>query len=302
MQQKGPTGGLELHRLWRTVVEPVLEATRPAVILEIGASDGRNTEHLLEYCRQNGGVCHTIDPVPGFDVSEWQARYGDVFVFHRRTSLEALPEVPVPDVALIDGDHNWYTVFHELRLIEERARAEKRDLPVVVLHDVGWPYGRRDLYYDPSTIPAGERQPFRKGGMRPGHAELVDEGGLNPSFHNAVTEGGARNGVLTAVEDFVKDNERPVGLTVVPGIHDLGILYSKEAVRANGRLRELIEEFGSPEFLARQCRLVEKRRVKEVMRSTELRRELKRARKRVEELESRVPPADVGPVPTPSET
>src|SRR5687768_4101512 len=134
LQRKGDRGGSELHRLWRSVVEPVLEATRPAVILEIGASDGRNTEHLLEYCRQKGGVCHTVDPVPGFDVAEWQARYGDVFVFHRLTSLEALPEIPVPDVALIDGDHNWYTVFHELRLIEERARAEKHDFPVVILH------------------------------------------------------------------------------------------------------------------------------------------------------------------------
>jgi len=302
LQRKGDRGGSELHRLWRSVVEPVLEATRPAVILEIGASDGRNTEHLLEYCRQKGGVCHTVDPVPGFDVAEWQARYGDVFVFHRLTSLEALPEIPVPDVALIDGDHNWYTVFHELRLIEERARAEKHDFPVVILHDVGWPYGRRDLYYDPSTVPAEHRQPFRKGGMRPGHAELVDEGGLNPSFHNAVTEGGVRNGVLTEVEDFVKQNDRPLELTVVPGIHDLGILYPKEAVRGNDRLCELLEGFGSADFLARQCRLVEKRRVKEVMRSTELRRQLKRAKRRVEELESRMLPAEAGSPATQSET
>ena len=302
MQHEGDRGGSQLHRLWKNVVEPVLEATRPAVILEIGASDGRNTEHLLEYCRENGGVCHTIDPVPGFDVAEWQARYGDVFVFHRRMSLEALPEIPVPDVALIDGDHNWYTVFHELRSIEERARAEKRNLPVVVLHDVGWPYGRRDLYYDPSTIPAEHRQPFRRGGMRPGHAALVDDGGLNPSFHNAVSEGGERNGVLTAVEDFVKQNERPVELTVVPGIHDLGILCSKDTVRANDRLRELLERFRSADFLTRQCRLVEKRRLKEVMRSTELRRQLKRAKRRVEELESRLPHADAGSPATQSET
>lgn len=302
MQRKSSTGGLDLHRLWRTVVEPVLEATRPAVILEIGASDGRNTAHVLEYCQQHGGICHTVDPLPGFDVFEWQGRYGDVFVFHGRTSLEALPEIPAADVVLIDGDHNWYTVFHELRLVEERARTEKHDFPVVVLHDVGWPYGRRDLYYDPATIPAEHRQPFRKAGMRPGHAELVAEGGLNPTFHNAVTEGGERNGVLTAVEDFVAQSERPVELMVVPGIHDLGLLCAKDAARRNSRLRELLERFGSADFLVRQCRLVEKRRVKEVMRATELRRELKRTKKRVEELESRVLPAEEGPPRTQSET
>ncbi len=62
----------------------------------------------------------------------------------------------------LDGDHNWYTVFHELRLIEEHCQRNERLFPLVLLHDLGWPYGRRDLYYNPETIPAEYRQPYAR--------------------------------------------------------------------------------------------------------------------------------------------
>ena len=39
----------------------------------------------------------------------------------RETSHEALPTIPLPDAAIIDGDHNYFTVSEELRLIGERA-------------------------------------------------------------------------------------------------------------------------------------------------------------------------------------
>ena len=74
------------------------------------------------------------------------------------------------DAALIDGDHNWYTVYNELQLLAEVAREAGAPLPVLIMHDVGWPYGRRDLYYAPEQIPEEFRQPYAQRGMRPGHA------------------------------------------------------------------------------------------------------------------------------------
>ena len=71
------------------------------------------------------------------------------------------------DVVLIDGDHNWYTVFNELRLIEEMSRLKGFPMPLVMFHDIGWPYGRRDMYYNPSDIPEEFRQPIGKGGLMP---------------------------------------------------------------------------------------------------------------------------------------
>ena len=37
------------------------------------------------------------------------------------------------------------------------------------MHDVGWPYGRRDLYYAPEQIPEEFRQPYRRAGHAAGN-------------------------------------------------------------------------------------------------------------------------------------
>ena len=76
----------------------------------------------------------------------------------RATSLEALPRIPLPDAVIIDGDHNYYTVSEELRLIGERAPGA--ELPLLLFHDVCWPHGRRDDYFAPELIPAEHRQPL----------------------------------------------------------------------------------------------------------------------------------------------
>jgi hypothetical protein len=126
-----------------------------------------------------------------------------------------LPHLAPVDLALIDGDHNWYTVSHELQLLE--AAAVRADLPgpVFVLHDVGWPYGRRDGYYAADGIPDEFRQPSDRKGMARGEPGLLPTGGLNTHMWNAVSEGGPRNGVRTALEDFVAAAERPFRHVVV---------------------------------------------------------------------------------------
>ena len=57
------------------------------------------------------------------------------------------------DAALVDGDHNWYTVYNELKMLAATARDAGAPLPLLIMHDVCWPYGRRDLYYAPERIP-----------------------------------------------------------------------------------------------------------------------------------------------------
>ena len=94
------------------------------------------------------------------------------------------------DAALIDGDHNWYTVYHELRLLAEGAKRNGTPLPVLILHDVLWPYGRRDLYYAPDQIPEEFRQPYAQQGMRPGSRKLLERGGPQPD--HAQRAGGRR--------------------------------------------------------------------------------------------------------------
>ena len=133
---------------------------------------------------------HVIDPVPDFDPREHERQFPGRYYFHEALSLDVLPTLPPMDAALIDGDHNWYTVYNELRLLAEGARRGGAPLPVIVMHDVLWPYGRRDLYYAPTQIPREFRQPHAQKGMQPGRQGLLERGGLNPTMHNALREGG----------------------------------------------------------------------------------------------------------------
>jgi hypothetical protein len=213
-----------MHRFWE-IVEPILERIGPRTIIEIGAGAGANTKNLLTFCEGRDCVLHSIDPAPAFDVAAFERHHAERFVFHARPSLEVLPGLPCPDAVLIDGDHNWFTVINELRLVADASRRASRPFPVVMLHDVGWPYGRRDLYYAPERVPDEYRHPFARKGIAPGRSELVERGGVNPELCNATIEGTPRNGVLTAVEDFLTEARVGLAFTVLPGFHGLGILH-----------------------------------------------------------------------------
>src|SRR5205807_9113807 len=106
------------------------------------------------------------------------------------------------DAYIIDGDHNYWTVSRELE-IAFRGEA------LAILHDVGWPCARRDQYYAPEALPDEAVLPHSfDSGRVPGERELVDGGFRGAGqFAVALEEGGPRNGVLTAIEDFV--GERP---------------------------------------------------------------------------------------------
>lgn len=210
---------------WDTVLAPVLDRLAPSMVVEVGSELGRTTRNLAAFCRERGAVLHAIDPKPLFDAAAWEREFAPALVMHRAPSLEVLPTLPPADAVLLDGDHNWYTVFHELSLLADGAARAERPFPVTFLHDIGWPYGRRDLYYAPDRIPAEFRHPHEKKGLTPGEPGLLPTGGVNRFACNACQEGGPRNGVLTAVEDFLTARAPDLRLIVVPGFHGLGVVF-----------------------------------------------------------------------------
>ncbi len=254
---------------WETVIEPALMVTRPRCIVEIGAEGGNNTRNLLAYCESSGAILHAIDPQPRFDVAAWQQRYGSRFIMHQTLSLQALPTLDRMDVVLIDGDHNWYTVVNELRLIEQRSRELSQPFPLILMHDIGWPYGRRDLYYNPATIPEAFRQPYARKGIRPGVSELVDRG-FNAQFFNAASENTPRNGVLTGVEDFLKETGVALQLIRVPGFFGFGILFPQELRERNEAFAQFLKLWDLPEPVRRYLQQVESERVQLQASCTEL--------------------------------
>lgn len=217
-----------MNRFWEPIIEPLLEALEPVVIVEIGSDEGLNTRNLITFARAAGATLHVIDPLPKYEPDDWVRESRGRLVFHRVPSLEAISTIERPDMVLIDGDHNWHTVINELRAIEDKAAEGGNPLPVILLHDVSWPYGRRDLYYEPDRIPPTERQPYARGGIRPGQSDVDTAGGFNNHLANARHEGGPRNGVLTAVEDFMVSSDLELTLVVVPAFNGLGVLYRSD--------------------------------------------------------------------------
>ena len=230
--------------LWEAAIAPVLGAAGARRIVEIGALKGENTRLMLDFLGPEAEL-HVIDPAPDFDPTEHEQMFAGRYHFHRDLSHDVRPRLAPMDAALIDGDHNWYTVYHELKMLAEVARTAGAPLPLLVLHDVGWPYGRRDVYYSPEQIPAEFRQPYAHGGMRPGTAELLATGGANPTMWNAELEGGPRNGVMTALDDFLAEHDRSFRCVVIPIYFGLAIVADEQRLAASPGLAAALDHLES---------------------------------------------------------
>jgi hypothetical protein len=206
---------------------PVLDAAGVRDLVEVGAEDGLFTGALGVRAAERGGRLVVIEPEPRPSL---------------RARLAALPaaelvEAPSPaaldlagpaDAWILDGDHNHATVSAELAAVARIARAGER-LPLIVLHDVCWPWARRDLYYDPARVPGRVHPHVRDRGVAPGEPGTVP-GGFHGRGAYAVAEreGGPANGVLTAVEDHLAGRD-DLAFARIPSVFGLGILWPRAA-------------------------------------------------------------------------
>ncbi|WP_059041767.1 glycosyltransferase [Paenibacillus rubinfantis] len=214
-----------MNRLWESVISPIIQHVSPKHIVEVGSEEGKTTRKILEYCIESDCILSAIDPKPLFNVQELVEQYNGKFFFYKDLSLNKIYELENFDIILLDGDHNWYTVFHELKMIDKQSGKSK--FPIVFLHDSGWPYGRRDLYYNPELIPSNFLKPYKKQGIVPWQHDLVDIG-FNMNLNNSIYENNDRNGVFTAVEDFLKETSKEVYHYNIEAFHGLTILFGKE--------------------------------------------------------------------------
>ena len=275
-----------MYLFWDIAIHPILKHLQPETILEIGSDRGHTTEKLLSYCQQNEASLHVIDPLPKYDTEEWKKRHGDTVTFHKELSLNALPIAPIGDLILIDGDHNWYTVFHELKLIEKRCRAEQRPFPVVLLHDIDWPYGRRDLYYNPENISPGYLHAYKQQGLRLDSPSLAETGGFNSHLNHSIYENGLQNGVRTAVEDFIEDNQlSKVSFYSLMGFHGLGILITDACQQKYPQLASLLQGLQASAELESFIHLLERKRLEGRLEKLECDREIEKLGDRLEDLQ-----------------
>ncbi|GAA4217448.1 hypothetical protein GCM10022253_16050 [Sphingomonas endophytica] len=246
---------LYLHSMaeFSGIILPALELAEARTICEIGAEYGGMSMQLAEFTEKHHGRLISIDPAPKKMFLDWVNLTPHVeHVAHN--SLEALDHVATADAWLIDGDHNWHTVYNELEKVDEICSREGKPL-LIFMHDVGWPCAFRDLYYAPEDIPEEFRHPHSyEGGALPGQSNLAYGRGVTGAKHFAwaLREGGPRNGVKTALVDFVaeRSTERDdLAYVEIPAVLGLGILFSTTAPWSE-KLADFLIPYHQNELLA----------------------------------------------------
>jgi PAS domain-containing protein len=226
---RGPTAPdpLLLYSLsfYSELLRTLASLTTSPDIVEVGSEAGGTSPLLAAAAQSRGGQLFVIEPYPSPVLRDLASRRSNVRIIEE-LSPSALKSVPSAGLFVLDGDHNYGVVNAELREIFDRADSTDS---LAVLHDVGWPCGRRDTYYAPDGLPDGSVHPHSfERGATPEQGEL---GAPNTGFRSegqyalALREGGPRNGVLTAIEDFL--DERPdLRLLTTSLVFGLGVLGS----------------------------------------------------------------------------
>lgn len=122
------------------------------------------------------------------------------------------------DAIFINGDSNWYTVYNELNIIKKN----NVEFPLVLICNNLFPNMRRDSYIDPKIIPSEFLNEYN---------DELDIDGINikDGLYHAVDDNSPKNGVFTAIEDFLSENYNVdmLDLKLTCGVT---ILYSNNGV------------------------------------------------------------------------
>ena len=189
-----------------------------------GLSDECVTDTVLEYCKNNSYNCILID-----------SRHSHINDFINDYTLNVLPDYSNYGAIFLNDDPNWYTVFNELNIIKE-----KNDIfPLVFIGHNVFPYKRRDAYSNPDIIPVEFVNDYSEG-FNINHMTILD------GFFHANQENTPKNGVLTAVEDFLAQNPE-IQLSEIRLLNGNIILYSKNSISKEKLIEfeEEIEEYSA---------------------------------------------------------
>lgn len=216
------------------IITDCMDVAGASRLVEIGAEFGGMSQILADFSARKGGRLTSIDPAPKDEFVAW-ARSAPHVDHIAGLSLDVMADLKDIDAWIIDGDHNYYSVYHELKLVDELCTRDERPF-FAFLHDVSWPSGRRDMYYAPEQIPAEWRHDYDYDS-----GAILDSEELQPgrgfrgggNFAWARHSGGPRNGVLTAVEDVMSElreaETRDLVFAHVPAVFGLGVLFDATA-------------------------------------------------------------------------
>ena len=146
--------------------------------------------------------------------------------------LNALRKFENYDAIFIDDDANWYTLINELKIIKNT----NHEFPLVLICNNNFPNKRRDSYLNPDNIPANFRQEYtNKLTISFNNEKII----ISDGFYHACDENTPKNGVSTAIEDFLDENSH-IGTIKINFIKEICILYSKSQI--NQKRIKIIEK------------------------------------------------------------
>jgi hypothetical protein len=224
------------------LIEPLINALEPSSICEIGSDQGMTTTLLTQYCKKKGSILHSVDPC--FPATK---RVDENTYLHSCLSTDYLASAEFSDIYFLDGDHNYYTVSSELKLI---CTKKPSDQPCIIfLHDVGWPWGKFDMYYDQENIPESHRKATTLSPLlslftraKTDHGEGLPMSGLRVALSDDQP-----TGISAAIEELL---EAEVGweYMAIPSVFGLGILFHRGGGAAAlndelDRLKAMFERF-----------------------------------------------------------
>lgn len=206
--------------LFREVFELIFANRTILTVIEVGVESGGVSSAYVELGATN---VYCVEPKPTEDLRLTLS--SDSMHLVEMYSPAALTELPIADLYVLDGDHNYAVVRQEVMWILQNAPGA-----VVVMHDLLWPCGRRDAYYEPSPLEGLDKHASGHEGPTVWHDHVTPAGFVGLGAYTwSEHAGGERNGVLTAVEDAIRESDDAWRLAVVPAVFGMGVLLRERS-------------------------------------------------------------------------
>lgn len=179
-----------------------LEQAKPDSAAYCG-EDVNAVDVFCRYAQSSASATHLIVTDPSDKIFDALRRSKVCPTLHQSSLIDAIGRISHADAVIFDAEPNWYGTMRQLLLIANGFGSRE---PIIIVIGMQWPYGRRDFYPHPESIPSAFIHASNELGIIPGKSEAPQSGGFFAGKTHATEEGTAKNGVLTAVEDFVRTN------------------------------------------------------------------------------------------------
>ena len=222
----------------------MLTAAGAKRVVEIGALRGDTTVPLLDLLGPESEL-HVIDPLPIFDPEEHSRRFPGGTSSTATSATTSCRTFPLSTRRWSTATTTGSPSTTSSRFLHAAAAAAGGRCRCSCCTTSAGPTAGGTSYYEPDRIPDESRQPYARRGLLPGRRDLSDTGGLNPHLANAVEEGGPRNGVMTALEDFVAEHDGSLRVVLLPLYFGLAIVAAEQLLTARPQLREVLDRLES---------------------------------------------------------